>query len=153
MEGGALMTINEYKSENGLTNSQLADLLDVSESSIEKYLMGDATSAAIAKRMSKLGIEHPYRRGHVKGGEDVPVKKHTRKKVKSDFDSRILKEYQVAIIKEFGNTIVSKKHKAEDIINEFAKFGLKVELEDFREKTYPGWDTHYVATCIGELKC
>lgn len=30
MEGGALMTINEYKSENGLTNSQLADLLDVS---------------------------------------------------------------------------------------------------------------------------
>ena len=139
------MTINEYKSENGLTNSQLADLLDVSESSIEKYLMGDATSAAIAKRMSKLGIEHPYRRGHVKGGEDVPVKKHTRKKVKSDFDSKILKEYQVAI--------VSKKHKAEDIINEFAKFGLKVELEDFREKTYPGWDTHYVATCIGELKC
>lgn len=74
------MTINEYKSKNGLTNSQLADLLDVSESSIEKYLMGDATSAAIAKRMSKLGIEHPYRRGHVKGGEDVPVKKHTRKK-------------------------------------------------------------------------
>ena len=59
MEGGALMTINEYKSESGLTNSQLADLLDVSESSIEKYLMGDATSAAIAKRMSKLGIEHP----------------------------------------------------------------------------------------------
>ena len=43
--------------------------------------------------------------------------------------------------------------EAEDIINEFAKFGLKVELEDFREKTYPGWDTHYVATCIGELKC
>ena len=153
MEGGALMTINEYKSENGLTNSQLADLLDVSESSIEKYLMGDATSAAIAKRMSKLGIEHPYRRGHVKGGEDVPVKKHTRKKVKSDFDSKILKEYQVAIIKKFGNTIVSKKHKAEVIINEFARFGLSVELTDFQDKTHYDWNTHYVVTNVGVAKC
>ena len=149
MEGGALMTINEYKSENGLTNSQLADLLDVSESSIEKYLMGDATSAAIAKRMSKLGIEHPYRRDHVKGGEDVPVKKHTRKKVKSDFDSKILKEYQLSIIKGFGKTIVSKKHKADDI----ALFGLSVELTDFQDKTHYDWNTHYVATLVGEMAC
>ncbi len=147
------MTINEYKSKSGLTNSQLADLLDVSESSIEKYLMGDTASAAVAKRMSKLGIEHPYRRGHVKGGEDVPVKKHTRKKVKSDFDSKILKEYQLSIIKGFGKTIVSKKHKAEDIINEFARFGLSVELTDFQDKTHYDWNTHYVATLVGEMAC
>lgn len=153
MEGGALMTINEYKSENGLTNSQLADLLDVSESSIEKYLMGDATSAAVASRMAKLGIEHPYRRGHVKGGEDVPVKKHQCKKVKSKFNSKILKEHQVTIIKEFGNTIVSKKHKAEDIINEFARFGLSVELTDFQDKTHYDWNTHYVVTNVGVAKC
>ena len=148
-----MMTINEYKSKSGLTNSQLADLLDVSESSIEKYLMGDTASAAVAKRMSKLGIEHPYRRGHVKGGEDVPVKKHTRKKVKSDFDSKILKEYQLSIIKGFGKTIVSKKHKAEDIINEFARFGLSVELTDFQDKTHYDWNTHYVATLVGEMAC
>lgn len=147
------MTINEYKSKSGLTNSQLADLLDVSESSVEKYLMGDTASAAVAKRMANIGIEHPYRRGRVNSGDGVPTEKCKREKVKSTFNSKILKEHQVVIIREFGNTIVSKKHKAEDIINEFAKFGLKVELEDFREKTYPGWDTHYVATCIGELKC
>ena len=147
------MTINEYKSKSGLTNSQLADLLDVSESSVEKYLMGDTASAAVAKRMANIGIEHPYRRGRVNSGDGVPTEKCKREKVKSTFNSKILKEHQAVIIREFGNTIVSKKHKAEDIINEFAKFGLKVELEDFREKTYPGWDTHYVATCIGELKC
>ena len=67
------MTINEYKSKSGLTNSQLADLLDVSESSVEKYLMGDTASAAVAKRMANIGIEHPYRRGRVNSGNGVPT--------------------------------------------------------------------------------
>lgn len=145
------MTINEYKSENGLTNSQLADLLDVSESSVEKYLMGDTASAAVAKRMANIGIEHPYRRGRVNSGDGVPTEKCKREKVKREFDSKILKEYQVAIIKEFGNTIVSKKHKAEDIINEFARFGLAVELTDFQDKTHYDWNTHYVAGLVGGL--
>ncbi len=114
------MTINEYKSKSGLTNSQLADLLDVSESSVEKYLMGDTASAAVAKRMANIGIEHPYRRGRVNSGDGVPTEKCKREKVKSTFNSKILKEHQVVIIREFGNTIVSKKHKAEEIISEFA---------------------------------
>lgn len=145
------MTINEYKSENGLTNSQLADLLDVSESSVEKYLMGDTASAAVAKRMANIGIEHPYRRGRVNSGDGVPTEKCKREKVKSTFNSKILKEHQVVIIREFGNTIVSKKHKAEDIINEFARFGLAVELTDFQDKTHYDWNTHYVAELVGGL--
>ena len=145
------MTINEYKSKSGLTNSQLADLLDVSESSVEKYLMGDTASAAVAKRMANIGIEHPYRRGRVNSGDGVPTEKCKREKVKREFDSKILKEYQVVIIREFGNTIVSKKHKAEEIISEFARFGLKVQLRDFENKNYEGWNTHYVAELVGGL--
>lgn len=147
------MTINEYKSKSGLTNSQLADLLDVSESSIEKYLMGDTASAAVAKRMANIGIEHPYRRGRVNSGDGVPTEKCKREKVKREFDSKILKEYQVVIIREFGNTIVSKKYKSEEIISEFARFGLKVQLRDFENKNYEGWNTHYVATLVGEMAC
>lgn len=147
------MTINEYKSKSGLTNSQLADLLDVSESSVEKYLMGDTASAAVAKRMANIGIEHPYRRGRVNSGNGVPTEKCKREKVKSTFNSKILKEHQVVIIREFGNTIVSKKHKAEDIINEFARFGLAVELTDFQDKTHYDWNTHYVVTNVGVAKC
>lgn len=145
------MTINEYKSKSGLTNSQLADLLDVSESSIEKYLMGDTASAAVAKRMANIGIEHPYRRGRVNSGDGVPTEKCKREKVKREFDSKILKEYQVVIIREFGNTIVSKKYKSEEIISEFARFGLKVQLRDFENKNYEGWNTHYVAELVGGL--
>lgn len=145
------MTINEYKSKSGLTNSQLADLLDVSESSIEKYLMGDTASAAVAKRMANIGIEHPYRRGRVNSGDGVPTEKCKREKVKREFDSKILKEYQVVIIREFGNTIVSKKYKSEEIISEFARFGLAVELTDFQDKTHYDWNTHYVAELVGGL--
>lgn len=145
------MTINEYKSKSGLTNSQLADLLDVSESSIEKYLMGDTASATVAKRMANIGIEHPYRRGRVNSGDGVPTEKCKREKVKREFDSKILKEYQVVIIREFGNTIVSKKYKSEEIISEFARFGLKVQLRDFENKNYEGWNTHYVAELVGGL--
>ena len=146
-----MMTINEYKSKSGLTNSQLADLLDVSESSVEKYLMGDTASAAVAKRMANIGIEHPYRRGRVNSGDGVPTEKCKREKVKSTFNSKILKEHQAVIIREFGNTIVSKKHKAEEIISEFARFGLKVQLRDFENKNYEGWNTHYVAELVGGL--
>ena len=147
------MTINEYKSKSGLTNSQLAELLDVSESSIEKYLMGDTASAAVAKRMANIGIEHPYRRARVNSGDGVPTEKCKCKKAKREFDSKILKEYQVVIIREFGNTIVSKKYKSEEIISEFARFGLKVQLRDFENKNYEGWNTHYVATLVGEMAC
>ena len=145
------MTINEYKSKSGLTNSQLADLLDVSESSVEKYLMGDTASAAVAKRMANIGIEHPYRRGRVNSGDGVPTEKCKREKVKSTFNSKILKEHQAVIIREFGNTIVSKKHKAEEIISEFSRFGLKVQLRGFENKNYEGWNTHYVAELFGGL--
>lgn len=127
------MTINEYKSKSGLTNSQLAELLDVSESSIEKYLMGDTASAAVAKRMANIGIEHPYRRARVNSGDGVPTEKCKCKKAKREFDSKILKEYQVVIIREF------------------ARFGLKVQLRDFENKNYEGWNTHYVAELVGGL--
>ncbi len=46
---------------------------------------------------------------------------------------------------------MSKKHKAEDIINEFARFGLAVELTDFQDKTHYDWNTHCVAGLVGGL--
>ena len=97
--------------------------------------------------MRELGIEHQGTRyGKQIKDDDVAVLpekevKKVKKKAKSQFNSKLLKEFQVVAIKEFGNTIVSKKYKDKDIINEFAKFGLNVKLQDFCDKTHSGWDT------------
>ena len=65
----------------------------------------------------------------------------TKQKVK-------LKRFQVIAMKKFGNTIVSKKFKADGIIDEFARLGMKVELKDFKDKTYYGWNTHYIVQLV-----
>lgn len=137
------------KDQNGLSVTQLAELLDVSESSVRNYLLGAATNQKIAKKMANLGIEHPVRSrcGHSSANSS------NHKKAVREFKSDILKEHQVAIVRQYGNTIVSKKYKAEDIINEFARFGLSVELTDFQDKTHYDWNTHYVATLVGGSAC
>ncbi len=140
-----MITINEYKIKHDLSNDKLAELLDVSEEAVARWTRGEEASAASVKKMNAIGITHPMSRHYQKSTKkEVKVKKST-------FKSKVLKEHQVSIIKGFGNTIVSKKHKAEDIINEFAKFGLEVTLSEFKNKTYPGWNTHYVATLVGVL--
>lgn len=142
-----MLTINEYKNKHDLSNEKLSELLDVSEEAVARWSRGEEASAASVKKLNAIGITHP-------------VTRHQRKSVKKEvnvqkpkFDSKILKEYQVSIIKGFGKTIVSKKYKTEDIINEFARFGLLVELTDFQDKTHYDWNTHYVATLVGEIAC
>ena len=142
-----MLTINEYKNQHGLSNEKLSELLNVSEVAVARWSRGEEASAASVKKLNAIGITHP-------------VTRHQRKSVKKEvkvqkpkFDSKILKEYQVSIIKGFGKTIVSKKYKAEDIINEFARFGLSVELTDFQDKTHHDWNTHYVVTLVGEIIC
>ena len=142
-----MLTINEYKNQHHISNKQLSELLNVSEETVTRWSNGEEASAASVKKLKAIGIDHPVTRHH---------RKSAKKEVKLEkpkFDSKIIKEYQLSIIKGFGKTIVSKKHKAEDIINEFARFGLSVELTDFQDKTHYDWNTHYVATLVGGMAC
>lgn len=142
-----MLTINEYKNQHHISNKQLSELLNVSEETVTRWSNGEEASAASVKKLKAIGIDHPMTRHHRKSAKkEVKVEK-------PKFDSKILKEHQVVIIRGFGNTIVSKKHKAEDIINEFARFGLSVELTDFQDKTHYDWNTHYVVTNVGVAKC
>lgn len=145
---GELLPLKEYRERHNLSTDDLARMIGVQRCMIYIYLEGEGASAETVARMAKVGIKH-----HVStkrsGRKPKVVEEKEVKPKKPTFDSKILKEYQVSIVKGFGNTIVSKKHKAEDIINEFAKFGVEVTLSEFKDKSHSGWDTHYVVTSVG----
>ena len=127
-----LVTLNEYLEESGMTLKGLSELLNVPIGSLHGWLQGRRTSVETSEKLKKFGIEHPsFDRKAPK--KDNPERKTTDKK-------GFLKDFQIAAVKKFGNTIVSKRHSEKAIIDEFAKFNLKVQCREF--ETYRGG--HYV---------
>lgn len=127
-----LITINEYFEESGMTVKGFADLLEVSSGSLYGWLQGRRASEEMCERLKRFGIKHP-------SYKEKPLNESNIGK-KTDNKKGFLKDFQIAAVKKFGNTIVSKRHSEKAIIDEFAKFGLKVQCREF--ETYRGG--HYV---------
>ena len=91
-----------------------------------------------------------YEKGKM-GGEKAKLLRESKEleaEIAATKQKAKLKRFQVVAMKKFGNTIVSKKFKADGIIDEFARLGMKVELKDFKDKTYYGWNTHYIVQLV-----
>lgn len=60
-----------------------------------------------------------------------------------------IKGFQIDAVRQFGNTIVDKKMKPEDIVSEFKKQGFDVEVREFTSNGN-GYtkDSHYVVKKI-----
>ena len=131
-EPGELITINEYFEESGMTVKGFAELLGVSSGSLYGWLQGRRASEETCERLKRFGIKHP-------SYKEKPLNESNVGK-KTDNKKGFLKDFQIVAVEKFGNTIISKRHEKEAIINEFAKFGLKVQCREF--ETYRGG--HYV---------
>ena len=127
-----LITINEYFEESGMTVKGFADLLEVSSGSLYGWLQGRRASEEMCERLKRFGIKHP-------SYKEKPLNESNIGK-KTDNKKGILKDIQIVAVEKFGNTIISKRYSKEAIVNEFAKFGLKVQCREF--ETYRGG--HYV---------
>ena len=127
-----LITINEYFEESGMTVKGFADLLEVSSGSLYGWLQGRRASEETCERLKRFGIKHPTYKEKPLNESNIGKKTGNKK--------GFLKDFQIVAVEKFGNTIVSKRHSEEVIINEFAKFGLKVQCREF--ETYRG--AHYV---------
>ena len=127
-----LITINEYFEESGMTVKGFAELLGVSSGSLYGWMQGRRASEETCERLKRFGIKHP-------SYKEKPLNESNIGK-KTDNKKGFLKDFQIAAVKKFGNTIVSKRYGEEAIINEFAKSGLKVQCREF--ETYRG--AHYV---------
>lgn len=126
------ITINEFFEESGMTLKGFAEVLGVSPTSLWGWLQGRRASEEICERLKKLGIKHPTYK-------EKPLRENPLKK-KRDDKKGFLKDFQIAAVKKFGNTIVFKRYSEKAIIDEFAKFNLRVQCREF--ETYRGG--HYV---------
>ena len=130
------ITINEFFEESGMTLKGFAEALGVSPTSLWGWLQGRRASEEVCEKLKKLGIKHPTYK-------EKPLRESPLEK-KRDDKKGFLKDFQVHAVEKYGNTIVSKRYTKEAIVNEFAKFGLKVYCREF--ETYRGG--HYVVEII-----
>lgn len=143
-----MMTIKEYKEKHGFTARTLAYHLGVSASSTHRWLSGVPGNGESVEKLKKFGIDLPLRPYEVSG---VRNKQKAIKKVENPGDNFVT-DVQIAIVKKYGNTIISKKYKSEDIVNEFAKYGMDVVVRDFECKNEPGSETHYIVETLEKMK-
>lgn len=143
-----MITIKEYKEKHGFTVKALADHLDISLSSAHRWLGGFPGNGESVEKMRNFGIDLPLRPFEATGIRNKP------KKVEAldDPGDNFITDIQIAIVKKFGNTIISKKYKPDDIIKGFAKHGLDIVIRNFECTAYPGYETHYVVETLDRLK-
>lgn len=130
------MTINEYKELHGLTHRALAERLGVTVATVCSWTKGCKAKPKNAESLKRLGIEHP-----VLESEDYACRS---RKGKQENHEGTLKYFQIHAVKTCGNTIVSKKHSPEEIINVFADIGINVKVREYDIQDVCGGDTYYV---------
>lgn len=134
------MTIKEYKELHGLSGRGLAKDLGVCQATVEGWLRGNGAQPHYVELLKSFGIEHTvYTR-------NSSAKFNEQKMKERDEVQGILKYFQIQAVKHLGNTIVSKKHTIPKIVEEFERFGLKVNVRNFinTHQMEGCQDTHYV---------
>lgn len=145
-ETNEMLTIQEFQQRFNLSLSTLGVILRISRNNLQEYLDGekDFTPKRV-ERLRAIGIEASQKRV-LQFERKIQRKKQLTKKVE------IIKDWQIAAMKRFGNTIISKKHSKEEIIAEFGKYGYDVQIREFRPCQIPyinDEQTHYVVTEVG----
>ena len=64
-----------------------------------------------------------------------------------------MKQIELSRLSGVSPNAISKLAKGEgrfgvQTANKLAKLGMKVELKDFKDKTYYGWNTHYIVQLV-----
>ena len=146
------MTIQEYLDRNNMSRNSLSTLAGVSPNAISKLIRGvGRCNCETAEKFRKLGIVIPEdmilskeekgkmgaEASRLSGRNKVKPKKTTNQKV-------VLERFQIYAMKEFGNTIVARKYKTENIVSAFAELGLDVKVRRFNGIEFASDDTHYI---------
>lgn len=151
-ETDEFMTLGEFKERYGLSDSTLGNTLGIHQGNITKYLAGEYQFAKkTIDRLGKLGIDVSNKRSVAKEVVEKYNKKVLVKKKKPKKDE-IIKDFQLAAMARFGNTIVSKKYSEDVIIEEFKKHGYSVKVREFGPcpiSDMQNKNSHYVVTRVG----
>lgn len=151
-ETDEFMTLGEFKERYGLSDSTLGNILGIHQGIVTKYLAGEYQFARkTIDRLAKLGIDVSNKRSVAK----EVVEKHSKKvlpKKKKPKKDEIIKDFQLAAMARFGNTIVSKKYSIDTIKAEFKKRGYSVKVREFGPcpiSDMQNKNSHYVVTQVG----
>ena len=148
-----LPTILEVMERDGLTQYAFAIKYGISHTNINYMLRKGYRGASheLAEHLRKQGVYVPVRTYLVppQGNGERFYGEPKAKVVKEP--KSFLKPFQIQAVRSLGNTVVRKKGEKKDIrtpdmiINEFAKYGLTVNVRDLRSDH--NGDDCYVVEC------
>ena len=148
-----LPTILEVMERDGLTQYNFALKYGISHTNVNYMLRKGYRGASheLAEHLRKQGVYVPVRTYLVppQGNGERFYGEPKAKVVKEP--KTFLKPFQIQAIRSLGNTVVRKKGEKKDIrtpdmiINEFAKYGLTVNVRDLRSDH--NGDDCYVVEC------
>ena len=148
-----LPTIPEVMERDGLTQYNFALKYGISHTNVNYMLRKGYRGASheLAEHLRKQGVYVPVRTYLVppQGNGERFYGEPKAKVVKEP--KTFLKPFQIQAIRSLGNTVVRKKGEKKDIrtpdmiINEFAKYGLTVNVRDLRSDH--NGDDCYVVEC------
>ena len=144
-----LPTISEVMERDGLTQYAFAIKYGINYTSIDCMLQKEYRGASheLAEHLRKQGVYVPVRTCLVPPQTQSVEKFYVEPKAKVVKEPKtFLKPFQIQAVKHLGNTIVSKKHAIPKIVEEFERFGLKVNVRNFvnAHQMDGCQDTHYV---------
>lgn len=126
------MTVQEYLEKEGITANALSKRLNVTPATVYKVIQGGEIKVETACKFARLGIEVAVI------GNKIPTVEMVGE------NPCHLKYFQIAAIQKLGNTIVSKEHSPESIVEAFKRIGVDVAVKDFSSREVIGEDTYLV---------
>ena len=142
-----LPTISEVMERDGLTQYDFAIKYGINYTNIYYMLQKEYRGASheLAEHLRKQGVYVPVRTCLVPPQSVEKFYVEPKAKVTKE-PKTFLKPFQIQAVKHLGNTIVSKKHAIPKIVEEFERFGLKVNVRNFvnAHQMDGCQDTHYV---------
>lgn len=133
------MTLEEYVSQNNVTINAISKEIGVTSTTLWNVYRGGTVFPKTQAKLRTIGVEAEL---------DPRFKSKKPKKL----DTKMIKEFHLIALNEFGNTVISKSHSIDDIIECFRLNGFNVTVRQCDPSNYDVYDDLYVVELVKELR-
>lgn len=137
--GGENMTLEEYVKKNNVTINAVSKETGINCATLWNIYRGGTVFPKTKAKLKTIGIETEL---------DPRFKNKKPKKL----DTKMVKEFHLVALKEFGNTVISNTNDIDDIIECFRLNGFNVTVRECDPSNYDVYDSLYVVELVKEVR-
>lgn len=133
------MTLEEYVKKNNVTINAVSKETGINCATLWNIYRGATVFPKTKAKLKAIGVEAEL---------DPRFKNKKPKKL----DTKMVKEFHLVALREFGNTVISKVNSIDDIIECFKINGLDVVVRECDSANFDLYDDLYVVELVKETR-